>query len=182
MEVEQLTLSDPRHLLTQSIKSSSRCLQVDPLSVPKFRCPAFSLNRDVVLLGMSSDVFESPDNMRRNGWDVATLGLESVLVSNVRDLNDLAVRCCVAVAALSFLSLCGGASVLQIANFLGLDAVSCLVVVSVTSIGIGTLPTLSQNWNWDLHGNRRDCGCYGSNGTQGDYVLRLWDISLTADF
>lgn len=85
----------------------------------------------VLLLGLSLQEVQRPLDLcgdwRRSG-DGVTLGVEAVLVGNVRDLDDLAVVRCVLVRPLGDLSLSlGVAGVLQVSALLHCDPVAGLV-------------------------------------------------------
>lgn len=85
----------------------------------------------VLLLGLSLQEVQSPLDLSGDWWrcgDGVTLGVEAVLVGDVRDLDDLAVVSRVLVRALGDLSLSlGVAGVLQVPALLHCDAVSGLV-------------------------------------------------------
>lgn len=109
-----------------------------------------SLRAVVILLWVSCVVLERLEDGRWCLGDVTTLGLESVLVSHVVHLDNFTVRRGEGVTTLGLLDrtcLSLGAHIVNVSDFLRLDAIRRLVAVTVTSIWIWTVQALSQNGN-----------------------------------
>lgn len=109
-----------------------------------------SLRAVVILLGVSCVVLERLEDGRWCLGDVTTLGLESVLVSHVVHLDNFTVRRGEGVTTLGLLDrtcLRLGAHIVNVSDFLRLDAIRRLVAVTVTSIWIWTVQALPQNGN-----------------------------------
>lgn len=114
--------------------------------------PVVSLRAVVILLGVSCVVLERLEDGRWCLGDVTTLGLESVLVSHVVHLDNFTVRRGESVTTLGLLDrtcLRLGAHIVNVSDFLRLDAIRRLVAVTVTSIWIWTVQALPQNGNGD---------------------------------